>query len=157
VGGVVGLRWFRGDVSRRRASEAALISLGLSAAGISAMGAIASATGFPVIPPVVVLAFCAGAAYAATTVSAQTALFENMPAAIRGRIFGVLATFASAASLVSVLIAGPLADAIPARVVIAVTAAGVIVLAAGSALTFGPRPSGGAGSRAAELGPATEQ
>ncbi len=140
VGGVVGLRWFGGDLSRRRASEAALIALGLFAAGISAVGVIGSATGFPVIPPVVVLAFCAGAAYAATTVSAQTALFENMPAAIRGRIFGVLATIASAASLIAVLVAGPLADAIPARSVIAVTSIGVIVLAAWSAVTFGPRP-----------------
>ena len=88
----------------------------------------------------VVFAFCAGAAYAATTVSAQTALFENMPAEVRGRVFGVLATIVSAASLIAVLIAGPLADAISAPVVIAVTAVGVVALAAWSAIVFGPRP-----------------
>ena len=140
VAGVAGLRLLGGGLSRRRAAEAGLIALGLFAAGIAVAGAIGAATGVPVIPPVVVLAFCAGAAYAATTVSAQTALFENMPVAIRGRIFGVLATIVSAASLVSVLVAGPLADAISAQTVIVITVVGVIVLAAWSAIAFGPRP-----------------
>ena len=140
VAGVAGLRWLGGDLPRRRASEAGLIALALFAGGLSAMGTIGSMTGVPVIPPVIVLAFCAGAAYAATTVSAQTALFENMPAAIRGRIFGVLATIVSGASLVSVLIAGPLADALSARIVLSVTAVGVVVLAAWTATMFGPRP-----------------
>ena len=45
----------------------------------------------------------------------------------------------SAASLFAVLIAGPLADGISARVVIAITAAGVVVLALWSATAFGPR------------------
>ena len=92
VAGVGGLRWLGAGLSRRRAAETGLIALGLLAAGISAAGPVGRAVGLPVIPPVVVLAFFAGAAYAATTVSAQTALFENMPAAIRGRIFGVLAS-----------------------------------------------------------------
>jgi MFS family permease len=140
VAGVGGLRWLGGGVSRRRAAEAGLIALGLLAAGIAAAGPVGRAVGLPVIPPVVVLAFLAGAAYAATSVSAQTALFENMPEAIRGRIFGVLASIVSAASLFAVLIAGPLADSISARVVISITAAGVVVLAAWSATAFGGRP-----------------
>jgi len=115
-------------------------ALGLLAVGIAAAGSLGRAMGLPVIPLVVILAFCAGAAYAATTVSAQTALFENMPAEVRGRVFGVLATIVSAASLIAVLIAGPLADAISAPVVIAVTAVGVVGLAAWSAIVFGPRP-----------------
>ena len=140
VAGVGGLRWLGGGLSRRRAAEAGLIALGLLAAGIAATGPVGRALSLPVIPPVVVLAFFAGAAYAATTVSAQTALFENMPAAIRGRIFGVLASIVSAASLFAVLIAGPLADSISVRVVIVITAAGVVVLAAWSATVFGARP-----------------
>ena len=140
VGGVAGLRWLGAGLSRRRAAETGLITLGLLAVGISAAGPIGRATGLPVIPPVVVLAFFAGAAYAATTVSAQTALFENMPPAIRGRIFGVLASIVSAASLLAVLIAGPLADAISGQVVIAITAVGVVVLALWSATAFGGRP-----------------
>ena len=140
VGGVGGLRWLGGGLSRRRAGEAGLITLSLLAAGIAAVGPIGRTIDVPVIPVVVVLAFGAGAAYAATTVSAQTALFENMPAAIRGRIFGVLASIVSASSLLPVLIAGPLADAISGPVVIIVTAAGVILLAAWSAIGFGRRP-----------------
>ena len=140
VAGIGGVRWLGRGLARRRAAETGLIMLGLLAAAIAAAGWILRAIGVPVIPPVVVLAFCAGAAYAATTVSAQTALFENMPAAIRGRIFGVLASIVSAASLLSVLIAGPLADAISGQIVIAITAAGVVVLAVSSAIVFGPRP-----------------
>ena len=80
VGGVFGLRTFGAGRSRRRAGESGLIAFGLLAAGIAAVGPIGTAAGLPVVPLVVVLAFFAGAAYAATTVSAQTALFENMPA-----------------------------------------------------------------------------
>ena len=71
--------------------------------------------------------------------SAQTALFENMPAEIRGRIFGVLASIVSASSLLPVLVAGPLADATSGPVVILLTAIGVIVLAAWSSVAFGRR------------------
>jgi MFS family permease len=143
VGGVGGLRWLGGGLTRRRAGETGLIALGLLAIGISAAGPLGRAVGLPVIPPVVVLAFFAGAAYAVTSVSAQTALFENMPAAIRGRIFGVLGSIISAASLVPILIAGPVADAISGEVVIAITAVGVVVLAAWSAIVFGRRPGPG--------------
>ena len=103
-------------------------------------GAVGLTAGLPVIPIVVTLAFAAGAAYATTSVSAQTALFENMPAGARGRIFGVLASIVSAASLLPILIAGPLADRITGPAVIAITAAGVFVLAAWSATLFGPHP-----------------
>ena len=107
---------------------------------MAAVGRAGTAAGLPVVPIVVVLAFVAGSAYAATTVSAQTALFENMPAGARGRIFGVLASIVSAASLLPILVAGPLADAISGPLVIAISAAGVLVVAAGSATLFGPRP-----------------
>ena len=146
VAGVFGLRQLGGGVARRRAAEAGLTAFGVLAAGIAAVGPAGTAVGLPVIPLVVILAFVAGAAYATTTVSAQTALFENMPAAARGRIFGVLASIVSAASLLPIVVAGPLADAISGPAVIAITAAGVLVLAAWSALLFGPRrarPVGG--------------
>ncbi|HLQ49502.1 MAG TPA: hypothetical protein VK233_11055, partial [Candidatus Dormibacteraeota bacterium] len=89
------------------------------------------------------LAFCAGSAYAATTVSAQTALFENMPPGARGRIFGVLASIVSAASLLPILIAGPLADKISGPVVMAITAIAVVLAAVFSASMFGPRRGSG--------------
>ena len=141
VAGVFGLRRFGEGLARRRAAEAGLIAFGLLAIGISVIGSVGTAARLPVIPIVVVLAFVAGSAYAATTVSAQTALFENMPAGARGRIFGVLASIVSAASLVPILIAGPLADAISGPVVIAITALGVLVLATWSAFLFEPRPA----------------
>jgi hypothetical protein len=143
VGGVFGLRRLGQDVPRRRAGEAGLIVFGLLAIAISAVGPLGLEAGLPVIPLVVVLAFLAGAAYAATTVSAQTALFENMAAGVRGRVFGVLASIVSAASLLPILVAGPLADQISAPLVMAITAAGVLVIAAWSAALFGPRQPGG--------------
>ena len=139
VAGVFGLRQFGGDVPRRRAAEAGLTAFGLLAAGIAVVGPAGAAAGLPVIPLVVILAFLAGAAYATTTVSAQTALFENMPAGARGRIFGVLASIVSAASLLPILIAGPLADKISGPVVIGITAVAILGVAAWSALLFGSR------------------
>ena len=138
VGGVFGLRRFGVGVARRRAAEGGLISFGLLAIGIASVGPVGTAVGLPVVPLVVVLAFVAGAAYAATTISAQTALFENMPEAARGRIFGVLASIVSAASLLPILVAGPLADAISAPLVIVITGSAIIVVATWSALLFGP-------------------
>jgi MFS family permease len=137
VGGVFGLHRFGTGMSRRRAGEIGLLSFGGLALAIAAVAGAGAAAGLPVIPLAVVLAFVAGAASAITTVSAQTALFENMPATARGRIYGVLASIVSAASLVPILIAGPLADAISGPAVIAITAAGVLVLAGWSALVFG--------------------
>ena len=141
VGGVFGLRRFGQGVPRRRAGEAGLITFGVLAIAISAVGPFGLEAGLPVIPLVVVFAFVAGAAYAATTVSAQTALFENMAAGVRGRVFGVLASIVSAASLLPILVAGPLADQISAPLVMSITAAGVLFIAAWSAILFGPRTS----------------
>jgi DHA3 family macrolide efflux protein-like MFS transporter len=142
VGGVFGLRRFGKGVPRRRAGEAGLITFGLLAIGISAIGPIGRASGAPIIPVVVVLAFLAGAAYAATTVSAQTALFENMPAGVRGRVFGVLASIVSAASLLPILIAGPLADKVSASVVLVIVGAAVVAVGIASARLFGPADPG---------------
>ena len=109
------------------------------AIGIAVAALLGETAGLPVIPLVVVGAFFAGSAYAATTVSAQTALFEHMPAEVRGRVFGVLASIVSASSLVPILIAGPLADAISGPAVISIAAVGVVAVAIWSATLFGPR------------------
>jgi MFS family permease len=139
VGGVFGLRRFGGGLSRRRAGETGLITFGVLALAISLVAMVGEAASLPAIPLVVVLAFCAGAAYAVTNVSAQTGLFENMPAAVRGRVFGVLASIVSATSLLPILVAGPLADAISGPAVIAIAAVGVVGAALWSATRFGPR------------------
>jgi MFS family permease len=143
VGGVVALRRFGEGVPRRRAGELGLGSFAVLAVAISIVADAASGLSIPVIPIAVALAFLAGSAYAATTVSAQTALFESMPAGVRGRVFGVLASIVSAASLLPILIAGPLADATSGPLVIGITAAAVIGVALWSAFAFGPRVRSG--------------
>jgi MFS family permease len=143
VAGVFGLNRLGDRVPRRRAGEGGLLAFGVLALAIASVSPIAVATGLPLIPVVVVLAFAAGAAYATTIVSAQTAMFENMPAGVRGRVFGVLASVVSAASLVPILVAGPLADATSAPAVIALAATGVLIVGGWSATLFGPRPSTG--------------
>jgi len=139
VAGVFGLNRLGGDIPRRRAGEGGLFVFGTLALAIAAVGPIGGALGIPLVPLVAVLAFVAGAAYATTTVSAQTVLFENMPPAVRGRVFGVLASIVSAASLLPILLAGPLADATSGPTVIAIAAAGVLIAATWSATMFGPR------------------
>jgi MFS family permease len=141
VAGVFGLNRLGDRVPRRRAGEGGLLAFGVLALAIASVSPIAVATGLPLIPVVIALAFAAGAAYATTIVSAQTALFENMPAGVRGRVFGVLASVVSAASLVPILVAGPLADATSASGVIALAGAGVLIVAGWSATLFGPQRS----------------
>jgi MFS family permease len=141
VAGVFGLRRFGKGIPRRRAAEGGLVAFGLLSLGMSLIGSEGPATRLPIIPIIVVLAFVAGSAYATTTVSAQTALFENMPASARGRIFGVLASIVSAASLLPILVAGPLADAISGPAVIGITAVAILIVAGWSATLFGPRRS----------------
>jgi len=151
VAGVFGLRRFGRGVPRRRAAEGGLVTFGILAVAVALAGPLGKAAhlgpvSVPVlgdvealIPLIMVLAFCAGAAYAATTVSAQTALFENMPERVRGRVFGVLASIVSAASLVPILIAGPLADAISAQAVITIVGLAIVAVGFASATFFGTR------------------
>jgi MFS family permease len=138
VGGVFGLRFLGDRVSRRRAAETGLVAFGLLAGAIASLGRLDSVLPIPAVPLAVVLAFLAGSVYAATTVSAQTALFENMPAGVRGRVFGVLASIVSATSLLPILVAGPLADATSGPLVIALTGVAVVAVGAWSATFFGP-------------------
>ena len=142
VGGVLGLRRLGGSVPRRRAGEAGVISFGLLAGAIAGT-ALGSASSGVVVVLAAALAFCAGAAYAVTTVSSQTALFENMPADVRGRVYGVLASIVSASSLLPILVAGPLADATSGPIVVAIAAGVVVAIGAWSATLFGPRAQGG--------------
>jgi MFS family permease len=71
----------------------------------------------------------AGAAYAVTSVTAQTNLTESTPADVRGRVFGVLASIVSAASLIPSLVAGPLADRLSTGAAIAIAGAILVSVA----------------------------
>ena len=138
--GVVGLRRFS-HLARRRAAEAGLLAFGGLTASLGLMGPLHDAlapSGISVVPILAGVAVLAGSAYAVTSVSAQTALLESMPADLRGRIIGVLASIVSAASLLPTLIAGPLADRISAPLVLVLVGLGVVLIATWSARLFGP-------------------
>ncbi len=60
------------------------------------------------------MAFTAGISYAFVAVPAQTALQEELPEDVRGRVFGVLNTLVSLASFLPIIIVGPVADVIGA-------------------------------------------
>jgi MFS family permease len=63
-----------------------------------------------VIALVIVIAFGAGIAYALIAIPSQTALQEELPVDVRGRIFGILNTLLSVASFFPVLAAPLVAD-----------------------------------------------
>lgn len=133
--GVLGVRRL-GRSARRRAAEAGLLAFGgLSTllAVVAHLAAGLAAAGISMVPAVVVIALLAGAGYAVTSVSAQTALLESMPADVRARVFGVLASIVSTASLVPIVVAGPLADQLSAPVVLGLAGAVVSLTAIWSA------------------------
>jgi predicted MFS family arabinose efflux permease len=143
VVGIIALRRFH-HLPRRRTAEGGLLILGGLVASLALMpplqGFLAGAGGgVSVVPLIITISLVAGAAYGITLVSAQTALLENMPAAVRGRVFGVLASIVSTASLITALAAGPVADRVSAPVVIGLAGLAVMALAAWTALRFGPR------------------
>jgi hypothetical protein len=63
-----------------------------------------------VIALVIAIAFGAGIAYALIAIPSQTALQEELPVDVRGRIFGILNTLLSVASFFPVLAAPLVAD-----------------------------------------------
>ncbi|MBW3613390.1 MAG: hypothetical protein KY392_05965, partial [Chloroflexi bacterium] len=65
-----------------------------------------------IIAVVVVIAVFAGLEYAFVAIPSQTALQEELPAEVRGRIFGILNTLLSLASFVPVIVAPAAADII---------------------------------------------
>jgi len=83
---------------------------------------------------VIVVAFAAGIAYAFVAVPAQTQLQEELPSAVRGRVFGVLNMLVSIASFLPIIIVGPIADAVGTSAVVMASAFVVLVLAVGSIL-----------------------
>jgi DHA3 family macrolide efflux protein-like MFS transporter len=139
--GVFGLRRFGSFVSHRRAAEGGHVVLGLLTASLALagwLGGVLAGFGISVLPFVVAVALCAGAAYAVVSVSAQTALLESMPSQVRGRVFGVLASIVSAASLAPTLVAGPLADKVSASLVVGIVGVAVVFVGLWSAWRFGP-------------------
>jgi MFS family permease len=136
VTGILILNRFGHLMPRRRAIEIGMVGIGILLAVLSVAGQIsrflerrAAATGFAdaaqllsLLSVVVVLAYVVGCAYAIVAISAQTQLQEDLPEEVRGRVFGILNMLVSVASLLPIVIVGPIADLVPPSDVMLATA-----------------------------------
>ncbi len=125
--GIAILHVFGKYVARKRLIEIGLVSLGVSLLILgAAQGLGLTSDGTLSLRNVsVFVAFTAGISYAFVAVPAQTALQEELPEDVRGRVFGVLNTLVSLASFVPIIIAGPISDVIGPTAVI-IMCAGVV-------------------------------
>jgi len=90
------------------------------------------------IAVVVVIALTAGVEYAFVAIPSQTALQEELPRGVRGRIFGILNTLLSVASFLPVIVAPAAADLLNivfpgAGIPVVMLILGLVTLAAGIA------------------------
>jgi MFS family permease len=139
-------------VVRRRAIEGGLIMLGVLLVLLTIAGPISRAVNAvdpqhqiqnlsgltTLVAVVVVMAFFAGIAYGVVAISSQTQLQEDIPADVRGRVFGVLNMLISIASFVPIIVVGPIADWVGTTTVILAIAAVVLVAGIASVLLRGP-------------------
>ncbi len=154
VTGILLLNAYGRYLHRRRVIEGGLIALGALLAALSVAGPISrllqradSPGGLDLtaltslLAIVVVIAFFAGIAYGLVAIPAQTQLQEDLPADVRGRVFGVLNMLVSVASFLPIIIVGPISDLIGTTTVIFVVALGVLLAGLASLLTRGPLAS----------------
>jgi predicted MFS family arabinose efflux permease len=130
--------------SRRRGIEGGLIALGLTLLALSLAQPLTTRFAFAIslLSIVIVVAFAAGIAYAFVAVPAQTQLQEELPAQVRGRVFGVLNMLVSIASFLPIIIVGPIADSVGTSAVVMGSAVVVLLVAAGSILRDRPTTEG---------------
>jgi MFS family permease len=151
VTGILLLNAYGRYLPRRRVIEGGLIALGALLAALSAAGPISRLLqradgpgGFDLtavtslLAIVVVIAFFAGIAYGLVAIPSQTQLQEDLPADVRGRVFGVLNMLVSVASFLPIIIVGPISDIVGTTTVIFVVALGVLFVGVASVLTRGP-------------------
>ncbi len=141
--GVLTLNSYGRYLPRRRLIEAGLIALGvlivlLTVAGpisrflegVQAQAPVIDLSRFVSLLAVVIgIAFLAGIAYAVVAIPAQTQLQEELPEDVRGRVFGVLNMLVSVASLLPIVLVGPVVDLVGTTAVI--TSVGVLIVACG--------------------------
>jgi MFS family permease len=125
VGGIISLNLFGKYVARKRLIEIGLVILAISLLILGgAQGLALPKDGVVTLLNVCVLvAFTAGISYAYVAVPAQTALQEELPEDVRGRVFGVLNTLVSLASFLPIILVGPIADVTGPTIVIMACAA----------------------------------
>jgi MFS family permease len=131
LGAVVGILFLNSygkGIPKRLVIDIGLVAMGATLVALALVRPIASTFGaamdpledaIPSIAPltsiialVVVIAVFAGLEYAFVAIPSQTALQEELPADVRGRIFGILNTLLSLASFAPVIMAPAAADII---------------------------------------------
>ena len=132
LGAIVGILFLNSygkNIPKRLVIDIGLVAMGLTLVALSIVqpastlfGAAVGPIGevlpnalrplLSIIAVVVVIAIFAGLEYAFVAIPSQTALQEELPPDVRGRIFGILNTLLSLASFVPVLLAPAFADLI---------------------------------------------
>ena len=152
VFGVLLLNSYGKYFARRRAIEVGLVALGILLVILTVAGPLSRLlTGVgehvhvvdlssltSLVAVVVAIAFMAGICYGIVAISAQVQLQEDIPADVRGRVFGVLNMLISVASILPIIIVGPIADLVGTTPVILSAAAFVLVSGLFSILSRGP-------------------
>jgi len=128
VTGILALNSWGQAISRRRLIEGGLFGVGAGLAllalaepisraisdGANVIGGLPIGSAASALATVIFVAYFAGAAYGLVAIPAQTALQEELPEEVRGRVFGVLNMLVSLGSFVPIIAVGPIADAIGA-------------------------------------------
>jgi len=130
LGAVIGILFLNGygrTIPRRLLIDLGLVAMGITLMAIAAVKPVSELVS-PAVRPlesnlpeilspfvsliavVVVIAVSAGLEYAFVAIPSQTALQEDLPGDVRGRIFGILNTLLSVASFLPVLLAPAFAD-----------------------------------------------
>jgi MFS family permease len=130
MGAVVGILFLNSygkDLPKRLVIDVGLVAMGITLVALALVRPVASIFGpavqpiqdalpdtvaalISVIAVVVVIAVLAGLEYAFVAIPSQTALQEELPPDVRGRIFGILNTLLSVASFLPVVVAPAGAD-----------------------------------------------
>jgi len=130
LGAVIGILFLNGygrSIPRRLLIDVGLVAMGITLMAIAAVKPVSEIVSpavrplesnlpellspfVSVIAVVVVIAVSAGLEYAFVAIPSQTALQEDLPGDVRGRIFGILNTLLSVASFLPVLLAPAAAD-----------------------------------------------
>jgi MFS family permease len=131
LGAVVGILFLNAygrGIPKRLVIDIGLVAMGITLVALALVRPISTLLGFataplenaiPALAPflsliaiVVVIAVLAGLEYAFVAIPSQTALQEELPADVRGRIFGILNTLLSVASFLPVIAAPVVADVV---------------------------------------------
>ena len=169
VFGVLLLNNYGKYVTRRRAIEVGLVVLGVLLVILTVAGPVSRiltgvGEGVPLVDLsaltslvsiVVAIAFVAGIAYGIVAISAQVQLQEDIPADVRGRVFGVLNMLISVASILPIIVVGPIADLVGTTAVILTVAALVLLSGLFSIITRGPIKAGEGKDLIPEIVPGT--